>query len=285
MIVGILGKGGSGKSTISYRLIKFLESTNSTVLAIDADHNMDLTYNLGVTSDFNYMGQAQDDIRLQSGLSVSDAPSQISLLENPPHFTLNPKDSFTEKYTYSVNNKLSLMTAGPHTDDQLFGQACSHWLTTAIKTYLPHLELHQGEYCVVDERAGVDGVGTGMTIGWNLALIVAEATEHGIKAANQIARMVSFFGTPYEFVLNKVRDTDNISNLNSLLEKPAKFVFKLDNRVTRKEDETPEEFKILLAEIKKYLDEVKDEKDVRLERARNKTLDNKKYKEKKLNYL
>lgn len=281
MIIGVLGKGGSGKSTISYRLIKHLSDKGAKVLAVDADHNMDLTYNLGVKEEFNYMGGAQNDIRLSSGIDINDAPSAVALLENTPIFTINPKDEFTNKYTYLIDDNISLMTAGPHTDDQLYGQACSHWLTTAIKTYLPYLELNNGEYCVVDERAGVDGVGTGMTIGWNVALIVAEATEHGIKAANQIAKMVKFFGTPYEFALNKVRENDDLEKLNSLLEKPAKYVFYFNEGVTRKEDQTPVHFSNVLSRITEDLDLNRKAIDDRKQRAKKKVLENLDYKNNK----
>jgi CO dehydrogenase nickel-insertion accessory protein CooC1 len=171
------------------------------------------------------------------------------------------------------------MTAGPHTDEQLYGQACSHWLTTAIKVYLPHLILKGDEYAIVDERAGVDGVGTGMTLGWHAAIIVAEATDHGIKAANQIAKMVKFFGTPYEFALNKVRESDDIQMLHSKLEKPARFIFTLEPTMTRKEDSTADAFKKELSTLDSWVDALKVAKDERLERTKNKVLTNKQYKE------
>lgn len=51
MKIAFVGKGGSGKSSVSWLAVKTLESMGSTVLAIDADHNMDLTSNLGLNPD------------------------------------------------------------------------------------------------------------------------------------------------------------------------------------------------------------------------------------------
>ena len=46
MRVAFLGKGGSGKSTMATAFVQELRSRGMQVLAIDADHNMDLSYNL-----------------------------------------------------------------------------------------------------------------------------------------------------------------------------------------------------------------------------------------------
>ena len=47
--VAVVGKGGSGKSTLSWLLMQSLASQNQSVLGIDADFNMNLLTNLGLT--------------------------------------------------------------------------------------------------------------------------------------------------------------------------------------------------------------------------------------------
>ena len=204
MILGILGKGGSGKTTTATLLTQTLNARGSRVLAIDADHNMDLAYNLGFTEPFPYFGSSLGALTKHIGLQEG-APYR-SAFNNAPHadhFSMQP-DAYTSEYSQKLNSGVRLMVAGPHTDSILYDESCSHVLTTPLKVYLPFLKLDANEYAIVDEKAGLDGVGTGVTTGFTAALVVAEPKPHSIKVAKQIAELLKFYETPYAFVLTKV---------------------------------------------------------------------------------
>ncbi len=102
-----------------------------------------------------------------------------------------------------------LMAAGPQTDTVLYGKACSHSLSTALKVYLPLLTLQENEVVVVDEKAGADGVTTGIVTGIDIGVIVCEPSLHSIKTAKQIAGLMDFYQTPYLFVGNKISDSED----------------------------------------------------------------------------
>lgn len=225
MIIGILGKGGSGKSTISTNLVKFLTSqAGNNVLAIDADHNMDLTYNLGITDEFSYLGSSMPDLKKATGLDLTDNYREALMKNSQGLFTLSPKDSFTEKYAPQIVSNLSLMTAGPQTDDVLSDKSCSHILFTSLKVYLPLLELKENEWVVIDEKAGADGVSTGIPTGFDVALIVSEPTVHSMKTARQIAGLLDHYDVPYEFIINKMNDDLEIDFEKELGKKPVVVV-------------------------------------------------------------
>jgi CO dehydrogenase nickel-insertion accessory protein CooC1 len=189
---------------------------------------MDSTYNFGVEKGkINYLGGAMQDLLRHAALKEDEHYTKI--IESKPDlsFNLNPVDSFSEKYTAEIKPGLRIMSAGPHTDDVLYGKSCSHILGTPLKIYLPLLDLKEKQFVVVDEKAGSDGVGTGIASGFTYAFVVAEPTPHGIKAAHQIADLLDFYGTPYSFVINKVGPShhDSLSEIKNKFKKEPDLVF------------------------------------------------------------
>jgi len=212
MKIGFVGKGGSGKSTLSTLFVKYLEEQNKTVLAVDADYNMDLTNNLNAPKDMQYIGAGMQDVYqfIQKGYDVNHVHGPQCNHSHDvvitPEFSLFPIDSVTKKYSVQLNKNTRLMSAGPITKAMMQSQGCNHELIEALKIYLPFLKLKDDEYVVIDERAGIDGLSTGVTSGFDVAVVVVEATENSMRVGKQIIDLLDFFGTRYLFALNKVSD-------------------------------------------------------------------------------
>lgn len=240
MIIGLLGKGGSGKSTLAYRLTQHIHSKGNHVLAIDADHNMDLSYNFNITKEIPYVGQSMSHIRKIMNLTEEEDYANVFLRGTlPPLFSIDPLDSYTERWSVNIDSRLRLMTAGPHTEGILHGGGCSHTLYTPLKIYLPLIDLKENQYVVIDEKAGTDSVGTGITTGFDFVFICVEPTPHGIKAAKQIATLLEFFGTTYAFVWNKVRNEKDQQLLKDNI-KEKSFVFMHRDYFSNPEDKIQE---------------------------------------------
>lgn len=218
MVIGFLGKGGSGKSTLSYYYSRHLKSKDFEVLAIDADHNMDLAHRFGDVATMPHYGSSMEYLRELIGLSVDENYKKAFQLEPSPEFYFGAKlDPFTKKYTHIYNDGTLVMTPGPHTDEVVLGKWCSHSLFTALKVYLSFLELSDKQRAVVDEKAGADGADIGTSSSFDVSVIVAEPTPYGVKAAKQISEILDRFDAPYVFVGNKVYDQDDIDFLSNHL--------------------------------------------------------------------
>jgi len=245
MILGFLGKGGSGKSSVSTQMALFLSKHNS-ILAIDADHNMDLSYNL--TTDFtknispehlsnnnddnlnsfqeiNYLGSSLADFQQAVGLNPDEKYTLAFMNAHPHRFTLSPLSNEINHYSKKLDNGVRLMVAGPQTETVLYGKACSHVLTTPLKILLPLLVLNENEVVVVDEKAGLDGVSTGIVTGVDVGIIICEPALHSIKTAKEIAKLMEFYGTPSLFVANKVASKEDEDFIKThLAQEPVAFL-------------------------------------------------------------
>ncbi len=270
MILGFLGKGGSGKSSVATQMTLFLHRQGNTVLAVDADHNMDLSYNLfnGQLPKMKYLSESLDD--MQKFIDVPDTSkySEFFLNNVEARFSLSPQDTVTSTYSMKVNENLYQMAAGPQTDTVLYGKACSHSLTTALKVYLPLLALKENEMVVVDEKAGADGVTTGIVTGIDVGVIVCEPALHSIKTAKQIAELMDFYGTPYVFVGNKITDSEDKDFIEKELGSAPVVYLMQSSSVKRNPSELVSEWQDELAEILKVADGLN--KNDRLERTKTK---------------
>ena len=224
MKIVFLGKGGSGKSTLAAAYVGDLIEHGYSVLAIDADHNMDLSYLLGVDHPTVFLGAEPSLIKRHVGAAES-----MTFLETRDHarahnvaFSINPPDAFTAATAMQVDDNLLLMTAGPHTDMVRGGKNCSHSLAAPLKVYVPLLRLAEHEVAVIDERAGTDPVATGILTDISLAVIVVEPTPQSVRVARQIADELARADVPYVFVANKV--DENTSLLDQLPAKPIASV-------------------------------------------------------------
>ncbi len=278
MIIGFLGKGGSGKTTMATGFARFLaHNPDNHVLAIDADHNIDFAYNLGAPMTMPYFGDSLEDIKQYLAVNNQNAlKAMLGKTPEYPYFTIHPQDSYTQKYSYPLSDNLSLMAAGPLTDAIKFDMSCSHVLFSSLKYYLPLLNVKDNQYAVVDEKAGTDGVSSGISTGFSAAVIVVEPRPHSIKVAIDIASMLHFFETPYIFVGNKIEHDEHAELIKDSLELVTYFGINSQwNKGIFTDAQELEKFET----IYKKLEEVKTPESERLYSTRKKIQRNEKYKD------
>lgn len=236
MILGFLGKGGSGKSTVATQMALWLHSQDKEVLAIDADHNMDLAYNLtkGELPEMNHLGSSREDLFKTLEVNAPTFKDAFKSASNDnKNFYLSKTDPFTKKYSHELQDCMHIMMAGPQTKKVLKGGACSHSLTAPLKVYLPLLKLEPNQAVVVDEKAGADGVSTGVVTGFDMGVIVVEPSLHSTKTARQIAELMEQFDTPYVFVANKIASSDDHDFIERKISQKLEAVFPLSTGIQR----------------------------------------------------
>lgn len=218
MILGFLGKGGAGKSTLATMMARYRASRGDRVLAVDADHNNDLSFYLSPLAPRPY-GDALPELIERFGLDNKANYRDVFKrdLRGEKRLALDPLDPFLSKYSVVGVDGILVMSAGGHTEDVLADRSCSHSLFSPLKVILPNLDIGDNQFVVVDEKAGRDGAGTGTAVGFNLAVVVVEPKVPSIKAALQIDELLSFFRVPSVFVVNKFSSANEVGEVASKL--------------------------------------------------------------------
>jgi len=209
MKIAIVGKGGSGKSSTSWLLSEFLSQKNQ-VLAIDADHNMDLAgiYGIEVDNKVNTLHRLHDQFRQEVGLLEDSKWYRIVTENDNPHtFSFLPKDNYTQLISNPIKKNLDLAIVGLGADDIMFSDRCAHGHSAPLKFYLALLEEGEG-MIVVDGVAGADMVNFGLYNGVDILLGVVEPHINSVKVFRQLKELAKIQNIPLYGVVNKPRQND-----------------------------------------------------------------------------
>ena len=162
--IAIAGKGGTGKTTISGLMVRYLVQKKMTpVLAVDADSNSNLNEVLGIQLDTT-LGDAREDMKKGA----------------VPNMT---KDIFMEM---KVNQALvedtgyDLIAMG-----RPEGEGCYCAANNLLSACIEKLESNY-KYIVIDNEAGMEHVSRLITKNIDLMIIVSDPSRRGLQAAHRI---------------------------------------------------------------------------------------------------
>ncbi|MFI0772408.1 ATP-binding protein [Streptomyces sp. NPDC021218] len=217
MRTAFVGKGGSGKTTLSALFARHLARSDTPVVAIDADINQHLGVALGLEEDAlrevvplstrlggikEYLRGDNPRIASADAMVKTTPPGRGSRLLRP----LGP-DPVHTRHVRDIAG-VRLMTTGVFTEEDL-GVACYHSKLGAVELYLNHLVDGPGEYVVVDMTAGADSFASGLFTRFDMTFLVAEPTRKGVSVYRQYKDHAAEFGVPLAVVGNKVTGEDD----------------------------------------------------------------------------
>ncbi|MGP3983036.1 nucleotide-binding protein [Streptomyces sp. KR80] len=221
MKIAFVGKGGSGKTTLSALFSRHLAASGCTVVAVDADINQHLGVALGLTDEEaeglpalggrlteikEFLRGNNPLIRSAAAMVKTTPPGRGSRLLRP-----NGADVIHRELSHDVTG-VRLLAAGAFTEEDL-GVACYHSKVGAVELYLNHLVDLPGEYVVVDMTAGADSFASGLFTRFDLTFIVAEPTRKGVSVYRQYRDYAAEHGVALAVVGNKVTGPDDVAFL------------------------------------------------------------------------
>jgi CO dehydrogenase maturation factor len=221
MKIAFVGKGGSGKTTLSALFARSLAASGHPVLAFDADINQHLAVALGQSDEDSrtmpalgdHLGLIKDYLR-GTNPRIPDASAMVKT--TPPgagsRLLRVAEDNPVYQACVREADGVRLAVTGSFTDEDL-GVSCYHSKTGAAELLLNHLVDEQGEYVLVDMTAGADAFASGLFTRFDVTFLVCEPTLRSVGVYRQYQQYARDFDVRIAVIGNKVSDAEDIEFL------------------------------------------------------------------------
>lgn len=195
MRIAFVGKGGSGKTTVSALFSLFMDSIGNRVGLVDVDVNSHTAEVLGAKSDevtFLSDEPSQDDIlRYLAGTNIRVKPNEF-LNTTPPGqgsgvWTLDDDNAITATYGYAFGSRSHVFTLGSYTDKSI-GADCHHTTQHIAENILSHAVTNPNDIIVVDSVAGNDTFANSLYL-QDILLFVVKPEREGLKVFERYYEM------------------------------------------------------------------------------------------------
>ncbi len=213
MKIAISGKGGVGKTLLVAFLSTVFAKSGYSVLAIDADPNINLAAAFGFPNSEKIVPISKMDDLIEERTGAR--PGQMA-----PYFRLNPKvDDLPDKCSLRREG-IKIMVMGPI---KAAGSGCYCPEGALLEALVAHLLLKVDEVVILDMEAGIEHLTRGTAKGVDKLIIVVEPSRRSVETGYRVRDLAREIGLHNIGVVgNKIR---NEKEKDFLISSMADFEF------------------------------------------------------------
>ena len=183
MKIAVAGKGGVGKTFVSATLARILARDGYSVLAVDADPNLNLGYSLGVDYDVADeivpISENEELVKEKTGVSPEEALGSM--------FNMNPRvNDIVDRFGVDAPDNVKLLVMGTVKGG---GTGCMCGANAMLRVLLQHMLIQRGEVLVMDMVAGLEHLGRGTARRMDAMLVVIEPRMKSVDTVKRILKM------------------------------------------------------------------------------------------------
>ena len=199
MKIAIVGKGGSGKTTIAGTLARIFADEGHNILAIDGDPNPNLALTLGMSR------TAADEILYIPAAIMQSAGEKDGVTVLKPAV---PRDEIIRRYAAKAARNVDLIVMGKPAHGSA-GTGCMCGSHRAVRGLIAELT-NFGEHTITDMEAGLEHLKRGTARHVDMMLIITEPYYRSLEAASRTHELAAELAIPFiKVVANKIRNAED----------------------------------------------------------------------------
>ena len=227
MKIAFVGKGGSGKSTVSTQFFAYLLENDRMAAFIDADLNIHAPELIGVqVPEGVHLAKVKNMQEIREflmGESNKIASTDHFYATTPPSdgvntVQINAQNPVIKNYFQKYKN--GYVAAVGTYDKDAVGISCYHESLSILENILSFTKPSISEWTVVDMVAGIDAFANSLYMQFDVLVLVVEPTREGVKVYKQYRELAASAGIlgRLHVVANKVEDDDDLAFIKSHIE-------------------------------------------------------------------
>ncbi len=229
MRIAFVGKGGSGKTTYTSLFTQYgLTHSKQSVWAVDADLNMHLAEQLGVSvNNLKHISDPTSEKDIKKYLigdsnkikEISHFKKSTPPTKNSNFIIVKDSDNFILKNYSTRKDSLFLSLVGSYYTDSI-GTSCYHNNLAVLESMLSHT-IDRDSTVIVDMVAGVDAFAGTLHAQFDMIVLVVEPTKKSLEVYEQYKALSKEAGIWDEvFVVgNKINSDKDIEFIEKNIDK------------------------------------------------------------------
>ncbi|MCM8830301.1 MAG: AAA family ATPase [Candidatus Omnitrophica bacterium] len=211
--IGVAGKGGTGKTTLSSLIIlSLLRENEKPVLAIDADPNSNLAENLGIPQTKSLVEIIDEIEKVKNNLPYG--------IEKSKYLEIKIQEAIREE------NGFDLLVMG-----KTEGPGCYCYANNLLREWMEKIEKNY-KFVVMDNEAGMEHISRRTSGNLDILFIVSLCDKISLRTAESISRMIGTLKLNIKktyLVVNEFRG-ENIKS-ETKISLPVAFTIPFDNEI------------------------------------------------------